>query len=372
MVIHAKIPLWLFGLMLFAAVVYGQKPVEIAIAGLTHSHVHGAFSSLKKENFTLVGIVESNKEVVARYAAQYHFSMDLVFPTLEELLKKHKPEVVAAFGNIYDHLGIVEFCAPRGIHVMVEKPLAVSLAHARKMEQLAKKHRIHLLTNYETTWYPSTRQAYNLVTSDSIGPVTSVMVRDGHKGPKNIGVPSEFLQWLTNPELNGGGAITDFGCYGANLLTWLFKGKRPMQVQALTRQLQPQNNPLVDDDAVILISYDSANGLIGASWNWPIGRKDMEIYGRRGVVYADNRNSLRLRIAEGYDGFIETKQQLPELEAPYHDPFAYLAAVVRGQLVPADYDLSALPNNMLVMEILDAARRSARKGKVVRLPASGN
>ena len=166
--------------------------------------------------------------------------------------------------------------------------------------------------------------------------------------------------------LNGGGAITDFGCYGANLLTCLFKGKKPLQVQALTRQLQPQNNPKVDDEAIVLLNYDSAVGIIEASWNWPIGRKDMEIYGRKGAIYADNKHQLRLRIAEGYDGFAETATRQPDLPNPYHDAFAYLAAVVRGDVVPDAFDVSALPNNMLVMRILDAAMRSAKKGRAIR------
>lgn len=365
--------MWLRLLMGWAVIMgwlgaIGQKqPIDIAIIGLTHSHVHGVFNSAAKADFNLIGIVESNAEVVAKYAAQYHFSPLLVYPDLASLLQKQKPVAVAAFGNIYDHLAIVQQCAPLGIHVMVEKPLAVSLAHARQIEKLAQKHHIHVLTNYETSWYPTNRQALQLVHADSIGQVTKVVVRDGHKGPKNIGVPGEFLQWLTDPVLNGGGAITDFGCYGANLLTCLFQGKKPLQVQALTRQLQPQNHPKVDDEAIVLLNYDSAVGIIEASWNWPIGRKDMEIYGRKGAIYADNKHQLRLRIAEGYDGFAETATRLPDLPNPYHDAFAYLAAVVRGDVVPDAFDVSALPNNMLVMRILDAAMRSAKKGRAVKL-----
>ena len=110
------------------------------------------------------------------------------------LLKK--VEAVTAFGTIYEHLEVVEEAAPRGIHVMVEKPLAVNLEHARRMEELAKKHNIHLLTNYETTWYPSTQKAKALVQEDAIGSVRKVMVQTGI-GPKKIGVNQEFFDWLT-------------------------------------------------------------------------------------------------------------------------------------------------------------------------------
>jgi len=237
--------------------------------------------------------------------------------------------------------------------------LAVSLEHAQKMEKLAKENNIHLLTNYETTWYPSNHKAYDLLKSGAIGDLRKVIVRDGHKGPKKIGVEAEFLEWLTDPVLNGGGAIMDFGCYGANLVTWLGKGQRPNSVTAVTQQLQEENNPKVDDDAIIILTYDNFNAIIEASWDWPIGRKDMEIYGLNGVLFADNRNDLRIRIAEGYDGYKEESFSLEERQTPLDDPFALFAAVIKNEIVLKPFDLSSLENNMIVMEILEAAKKSA-------------
>lgn len=250
---------------------------------------------------------------------------------------------------------------------MVEKPLATTFVQAKKMAALAQKHNIHLITNYETTWYPTNHRAYELVQEGQIGDIRKVVVRDGHRGPKKIGVGAEFLDWLTDPELNGGGAITDFGCYGANLLTWLMQGERPNSVTAITRQLQPENNPEVDDEAMIILNYDKSVAIIQASWNWPIGRKDMEIYGLTGAIYADNRHDLRVRMAKGYDGFDETQMNLEERSAPYNDPFLYLAAVIREEVEPAPHDLSSLENNLIVMEILSAAVKSAEKGKTIKL-----
>ena len=224
-----------------------------------------------------------------------------------------------------------------------------------------------MLTNYETTWYPTNHKAKQLLDEGKIGDLRKVIVRDGHRGPKKIGVNEEFLVWLTDPKENGGGAITDFGCYGANLMTWLMQGKRPNTVTAITQQFQAENNPKVDDDATILLTYDTAQAIIEASWNWPIGRKDMELYGLTGAIYADNRNDLRVRIAEGYDGFEEEKTILPEREPPYNDPFSLLAAVVDEKITLAPNSLSSLENNMLVMEILDAARESAKTGKTISL-----
>jgi len=355
-------------LVLFVPNCWSQEtPLRIGVAGLTHAHVHWILERENIKDIEIVGIAEPNRDLARRYSDEHCFSMYLVYDTLEEMVYATKPDAVVAFGTIYDHLQIVRTCAPLGIHVMVEKPLAVSLDHAEQMAALAKEHDIHLLTNYETTWYPTNHKAKQLLNHGKIGRLRKIIVRDGHRGPVKIGVNKEFLDWLQDPKQNGGGAITDFGCYGANLTTWLMNGKRPNTVTAITQQFQPDNNPKVDDEATIILTYDNTQAIIQASWNWPIGRKDMELYGLTGAIFADNRNDLRVRIAKGYDGFQEEKFILEERPSPYNDPFAMLAAVVKNKIRLRPYSLPSLENNLVVMRILDAARESARLGKTITL-----
>ena len=344
-----------------------EQPLRLGVVGLTHTHVHWILGRENKTDVTIVGIVEPNRALAERYAKQHGFSMKLVYNTMEEMIEACKPEAVAAFGTIYEHLKVVQIAAPKGIHVMVEKPLAVSLDHAQQMAALAKKHRIHLLTNYETSWYSSNHKAYELLHNNRIGSLRKLVVHDGHRGPKKIGINSEFLDWLTDPVQNGGGALMDFGCYGANLATWLLKGKRPTSVTAVTQQLQAENNPMVEDEATIIVTYPDAQVVIQASWNWPIGRKDMELYGLTGVLYADNGTKVRVREAKGYDDYTEEVLAVPNMKTPYHDPFAFFAAVIQSKITVPLYDLSSLENNMLVMEILEAARKSASTKRTVEL-----
>ncbi|MBL7872880.1 MAG: Gfo/Idh/MocA family oxidoreductase [Cyclobacteriaceae bacterium] len=341
-----------------------KKPLRIGVAGLTHGHVGWILGYKKTDVIEVVGIAESNRELAEKLSKQYGFSMDLVYSSLDEMLDKTKPEAVTAFNSIFQHLEVVKACAPRGIHVMVEKPLSYRLDHAKEMEALVKKHNIKLLTNYETTWYGSNHKAYELVnTENAIGPIRKIVVHDGHRGPKEIGVGPEFLDWLTDPFQNGGGALIDFGCYGANLITWLMKGERPISVTAVTQQLKPEIYPKVDDEATIILTYPHAQGIIQASWNWPVSRKDMEVYGQTGYVHTLDGLTMRIRKSEKDKEvpFVAEPTQFPQDE-----PFAYLAAVIRNDL-KSDNDLSSLKINMIVVEILDAARKSAREGKVVYL-----
>jgi predicted dehydrogenase len=342
---------------------FTQKPLRVAVAGLSHDHAHMIMGRKMKGDIEIVGIAEPNQELVLRYAKQYGFDLSLVYPSLEALLAKTKPEAVLAFNAIFDHLRVVELCAPKGIHVMVEKPLAVSWDHAQKMLALAKKHNIHLLTNYETTWYGSNATAYQLaVKEQKLGDLRKIVFHTGHPGPKEIGCSKEFLAWLTDPVQNGAGALNDFGCYGANISTWLMQGEQPVSVTAVAQQIKPDVYPKVDDEATIIIAYPKTQVIIQASWNWPYSRKDMELYGRTGYVFCKDAVNMQVRESERTQAY---EMKANALSADIAEPFVYLAKVIRGEIKMSAYDLSAPANNEMVVKILEAAKASARTGKTV-------
>jgi predicted dehydrogenase len=343
-----------------------QRRVPIAVARLTHGHVSWILGRADKGDIELAGIYEPDPEVTERYAREFGFDRRLVHNDLGEMLDTARPFAVAAFGSIAEHVAVTEAAAPRGIHVMVEKPLAFSLDDARRIDELAKRHAIHVLTNYETTWYPSGYTAFELVHHDhAIGPIRKVVIRDGHFGPKELDVAPEFLSWLTDPAQNGAGALIDFGCYGANLMTWLMLGAVPLTVTAVTQQLK--RDPAygqVDDEATIILTYADAQAIIQASWNWPDHRKDLEIFGTHGYVFTPDGTNVRMRSrGETTDTAVATER----LSAPFGDGFAYLAAVVRGEVNVSDIDRSSLANNLTVVRILDAARRSTQCRQTIAL-----
>ncbi|HSO85380.1 MAG TPA: Gfo/Idh/MocA family oxidoreductase [Draconibacterium sp.] len=343
-----------------------EKPIRLAVAGMTHGHISFILGRPDKGDFELVGVYDTNKELTQRLANRYKFSPDLIYHDLEQMLDKVKPEAVVVFGSIYDHLAVVEACAPRGIHVMVEKPLAVNMEHAKRMAELAEKHHIFLLTDYETSWYPTTAKSLKMVNDENfVGKLRKVVIHDGHEGPKEIGCDKVFLDWLTDPVLNGGGAIVDFGCYGANLMTALTNGEKALEVTAVTRQFKPEIYPKVDDEATIIVSYPESQCIIQASWNWPFSRKDMEIYGETGYIFAENKTDMKIR---GKDMSAEKQEKISSIDvAVYEDPFAYFADVIHQKITIPEYGLYSLKNNIEVVRILDAARESAKSGKTVTL-----
>jgi predicted dehydrogenase len=357
----------LFSFVFIACNSFAQNappPVRFAMVGLSHDHAKGFIPRLAgRTDVQLVGIVETNQDLIARYSRQFHLDQNLFYPSLEALFSKTNVQAVATFTSPFDHEGVVEICATRGVDVMMEKPLATNMKQARAIEAAAKKSGIQVIVNYETSYYPGNWETYSMVhDKHQIGEIRRIVVHDGHRGPVEIGCSTNFLAWLTDPILNGGGAINDFGCYGADLATWLLDGEKPVSVFAVANHFKPDVYPKVEDDATIVLTYPKAEVILQPSWNWPFDRKDMEIYGQTGSVFVPQPNLLRVRTAKMP---AETEKIPPSVSGANADPLSYFAAVVRKEIKPTG--LASLEVNMIVVEILDAAHKSAQTGKRIKL-----
>ena len=347
--------------------------MKVGVVGLVHDHVGAFFKGgalapaggiLNRADVQVVGIVEPDQKLFDSYAQRYPLSPDLRFRSIEEMVARVHPQAILVFTATSEHRRVVEECASLGVHVLMEKPLATSYQDALAIQDAAQRGKIHVLVDYETSWYASNTEAFNLLKHGALGQIVKTVTRDGHQGPKLIGVGPEFLSWLTDPKQNGAGALFDFGCYGPDLMTWLMNGEIPISVTAVTKQLQPALYPNVDDEAEIILNYANAIAIVQASWNWPFGVKQMDVYGRTG--YAKSLDSERVEVRKAN----ETQGQILQgesLAVPYDDPLHYLAAVLNGDVAEGN-SLSSLKTNVTVTEILDAARRSAGTGKTVRLP----
>lgn len=351
------------GTVAAGALVGAGSPLRLGMVGLVHGHAAGFLSRYRtRTDVALVAIAEADRDVASRYIKQFSLDPTIVHTTADELLDKARPEGVVVFTSTSDHLKVVDACVRRRVPVMMEKPLATTMDQARAIERMASAAGVPVLVNYETTWYPSNRAAWSVAKDQqAIGAIRKVVVHAGHRGPKELGVQREFLAWLTDPVQNGGGALFDFGCYGANLTTWLMDNARPTAVTAVTQQIKPDVYPKVDDEATIILEYPGAQAIVQASWNWPFNRKDVEVYGRTGSVQTIGADALAVHV-EGRD---EERRKAPAIAAPEDDFLRYFSAVIRGETQPSG--LSSLANNVIVTEILDAARRSAAAGKRVVL-----
>lgn len=358
-------------LVLFLAAAFGTcaaeppppAPIKVVIAGLVHGHVGGFLKNSQQSSVEIVGICEADPEVAKRYQDRFRLAPALFGTDLPKMLDERKPQAIWVFTNTYDHLATVEAAAPRGIHVIVEKPLAVDKPAAERMASLARQNKIHLLTNLETTWYSSLAEAHRIcVQEQQLGTLTKIVGHFGHPGPDRV--QPEFLAWLNDPKLNGGGASSDFGCYGGDIITWLLGNQRPISVTAVFQTDRPEAFPKVDDNATLILEYPRAQGIIQASWDWTFPRKDVEIYGRKGIIRTINPTDYNIQLDRGKRPEEKTAAALPKA---YGSSVEYFAAVIRSEIDPGG-SMSSLETNLIAVEIQDAARESARTGKKVVLP----
>jgi len=353
------------------------QPLRVVIAGMVHGHVDGFLSgAVKRNDIEIVAIAEPDRALFDSYAKKFNLDAKLYHVDLEDALRSvSPPSAVLVYTNTFDHRRVVEICAKhkqfvqsgdevkiRPLTVMMEKPLAVSAEDAHAIAETAAKVHMPVLVNYFANWEPSRHAAHDIAQSGEIGEVRRVVTHDGHRGPKEIGVGPEFLGWLTDPKLNGAGALYDFGCYGADFMTWLMNGDSPISVTAITKQIKPDVYPNVDDDATIILNYPRAQAILQASWNWPFGRSDVEIYGKTGTIFTRGRDQIEVRHPGDPQSKITTASPIPE---PQNDPITYLRAVVLDGLKPDGP--GSLGINVVVAEILDAARQSAKTGQTIKL-----
>src|SRR6266446_9410886 len=352
-------------LSLFSVTAAGAEgPIRVALVGLVHGHAKGFLRALPgNDSATLVAIVEPQEALAKEYAAKYGLDSKLFYTDLERMLVEQHPDAVLVYTAIADHRKVIEAAARHGISSMVEKPLATTLADAMAIRAIARERHVQVLVNYETTWYASNREVFVEAGEGKLGEIRKVVIHDGHEGPKEIGVQPEFLSWLTDPVKNGAGALFDFGCYGADLMTVLMHGEAPVSVTAVTQTDKPQIYAKVDDDATLILRYAKTQAVLMPSWNWSFSRKDMEVYGTGGYAITVGADRLRVRYRGEKDESQTTAAPLGNAES---NSLSYLAAVLRGHVDP-NGDLSSLDTNMVVVQILDAGRRSAQTGKTVTI-----
>ncbi len=335
----------------------GEEKLRLGVVGLTHDHAWGIFRDLaKRTDVEVVGIAEKIPELQER--ARRVLARELAFyDDYQALLDKARPEAVMCFGDNREHVEVVRACAARKVHVMMEKPLAPTYQQARAAYEAARRAGIKLMVNYWIAWSPETYTAYERVRAGDVGRVWKVQVRFGHQGPIEIGVSKHFGEWLNSEERNGGGAIIDFGCYGADLLRW-YLGK-PTRVSAVTHTFKPQTYK-VDDDAVIVADYPNAVGIVEASWNWPRSISEVAIFGDKASLLSE-RNSAQLIM-----GRERTPIELAPLPPERQNAVSFFVDAVRNNR-PIEGLLSP-EFNLDVAEILEAAKTSARTGRAATLP----
>ncbi|HLY60139.1 MAG TPA: Gfo/Idh/MocA family oxidoreductase [Terriglobia bacterium] len=343
-----------------------QPAVRLAIIGLDHERAWGLLKDIAKEPAAdLVAIADTHPGLIASARAQVPGAVKF-YDDYVRMLDEVKPAAVMVMTAPDRHLEILRECAKRHIDLLTENPLAISAPAAQEMEELAIASKIKLMVNYENVWTASSQRMFGRIAGGTIGPVQKINVRIGRSMPTGIGGSKDLNNWIYDPT-RGGGALIDFGSYGAEWALWL-KG-RPSSVYAYSVNSKTGDADSVDDDDVILLNYPDGVATIQASWKWPFEQRRVEAFGPKGSLLA-TPDALYFRAA-GTKADIENSEgraiELPFVLHETSSSVAYFVYHIRHD-EPIE-DPVSVKLNVQVMEILDAAKESIRTHAVVELPS---
>jgi predicted dehydrogenase len=336
------------------------KKYRVAVAGLVHDHIWSVLKSFAEHpQVDLVGAADPNPPLLDQVKRQA--GIDEHFHDVTEMLDKVKPDIVLVYTDNASGADVVEAAAERGIHAVVEKPMAATLEQADRMLMAAEKHGTYLMINWPIAWNASYRHAFKLAKEGDVGHIWHVRHHSSHEGPREIGCSQYFWEWLYDKRRNGAGALIDYCSYGAVINSYLLG--RPNAVTGVAGRFV-KTDIAVDDNAVLILKYPHAVGLTEGSWTQvgyvPYG---LLINGIEGALVVGHDKRLLRTDRKNIHG---VELDVPPVPDGERNPAEYLIGrIEKGQ--PVEGILNARVSRD-AQEILEAGVISAETGTAVTLP----
>lgn len=335
--------------------------VRLAVLGMAHDHLWGNLEHVAAQpGLQLVGGADPNPVLRERFTART--GCEAVYASYQELLDACQPDAVFGFCATALHADLVDLCAARGLHVMVEKPMAATLAQASRMRTAACRAGTVLMVNWPTAWSRPLRTALRLVQEGAIGDVWQVTWRGGHCGPDELGCSEEFCEFLFDAELNGAGAFNDYCGYGASLCVLLLGGL-PASVIAMAGRLVKPQLP-VDDNGIIVMRYPAALCRLEMTWTEAVAHQpphDLVVYGTGGTLVAGAGLTLFRRGSRAPEDVA-----LDALPAGQGNAAEHFLECIRGQATPQFQTSPDVAYD--AQQIMEAGLRAAASGTEIALP----
>ncbi len=251
--------------------------MKVAILGCAHMHSYGYASELKKLGCEIIGIYDHNTDAGTIFADKNQVAF---YSSAEELLSLKPDAAVVCSENVY-HKKYSLLAAERGIHVIVEKPIATTIEDAEEMIACCKANNVLLMVCFPVRYCTPVKDAKFLIDNGQTGDILSITATNHGMMPNG---------WFIDKELSGGGAGIDHTVHVADIMHWILKSD-VKEVYAVMETLF--HDVTVDDCGHILLEFD--NGTIGSidfSWNRPKsfptwGDVTLEINGSKRSISVD-------------------------------------------------------------------------------------
>ena len=321
-------------------------PLRLGIAGLTHGHVGGLAEAFRKSpSFEPVAVADRTGLLQA-------FDFGERYVDWREMLEREGLDALIVTSDNVESVEIAETALRRGLHVLVEKPMASDYAGAKRLLDAQQASGKALFINWPLAWSPWLYDFKARLDAGEIGHAFHLRYRNGHHGPREIGCGPEFVAWLYDERLNGGGAIADFGSYGCAVARFLLG--MPETVYAV-RANTTKPYDVSDDHAVLLLKYPKADAVLEGTWATYgfDGGPSAVLHGDRGTLAAFGREVERSAVGE--ERSRTTPTALPATDVAE----AFRRAIETGERPVGITDPQIAAD---ACRILDAALRSTASG----------
>ena len=271
-----------------------SNPLRLAVLGLTHDHVWGNLSELRRvKGAQLVAAADPHAPLRTRAKREFACA---TYADARALLERERPDAVLIFSDNAAHVPLAELAAQHGAHILLEKPMAADLRGAERILAATRRPRVRLMVNWPVAWWPQLQHAVRLAADGSIGDLWQVKYRAAHAGPREMGCSRYFWEWLYDARRNGGGAFIDYCCYGVMLARALLG--RPGRVTGVAERLL-KRTLRAEDNGLLAMHYPHALALAEASWTQvgDLSSYFTFIYGTRGTLLVEPGEKGRLLLA---------------------------------------------------------------------------
>jgi predicted dehydrogenase len=352
------------------------------VAGISFEHFHiGDLLRMVREHprAEIVGICDEQPRRMQAAIRNFSIPADRVFTDYRTCLERTKPDLVVLCPATARHAWFVERVSPYGVHLLVEKPFAATLAEADRMIAAARRHRVRLAINWPLCWVPAHVTAHQLLSEGVIGKLQEVHYYGGNRGPLRHGADKvetkpgpKARSWFYQRKA-GGGSLLDYLGYGTTLGTWFHQGATPLEVVSVTDEPRGLE---VDEHSITVARYACGLSKFETRWGtftdpWthqPQPKCGFVLKGTRGTLSSyDYEAILRVQTERHPEGFNHPADML---KPPFANPIQYFihcletGVAVEGPLSPAI--------SRIGQQIVDAAVRSAREKRAVRISQPQN
>ncbi|NAZ35645.1 Gfo/Idh/MocA family protein [Rubellimicrobium sp. CFH 75288] len=355
--------------------------MPLRVAGISFDHMHmGDLLRMVHDHpgAEIVGIFDPDRSRMDAAARTFAIPEEQIFTDLDRCLAEARPDLVLLCAATAAHADYVERLAPRGVHILVEKPFAASADDARRMIRAMEGTGRLLAINWPLAWYPPHRTAKRLLDEGTIGTITEVHHYGGNRGPlfhlaDKVEVTPEEVErqkphaWWYRREA-GGGSLLDYLGYGATLGTWFMGGEAPLEVTAATWGAPGLE---VDEHSITICRYARGLSKMETRWGTFTDPWVHQTQPKCGFVLVGTDGTIA---SYDYEDHVTVQTRArPEatpvpndvLSEGMRNPIEYLAACLReGRPVEGPLDPALC---LVAQRIVDTAARSAAEKRTLEL-----